>query len=225
MENYVQTTLLDKQGKPRMTRAGQPITQWVPATSLGKAAEGLPSKLGHPLHWSMGPEHLQMLADFDNNLRVVSATTGTPLVAVGLRCGSCESVLGEYPGGVRGEDLLALRQEVVGCPACGEHAPGLPTYIANEPEGSITAVNLRVKATKIGDRKTVLGLTETSIRTQALDEFLPTMLDIPAIFAPSTLDTQTFMLGDMAKTINPNDAIHAEAYSNTEEPEGEEVPF
>lgn len=233
LEDFFALPLLNDDGTVRKTKKGDPIINWTPGPQLDlktrkavAANKEIQKSLGRNLHWSIGPEHLSVLADIEEELRCMDVRTGTPLVLTRATCAACggEPFDGYY--GVTGADLAVARQEFPVCPACGEEGTIVPEYENDGVEGSLLTFDLQLKVIKPSDTSSVLQLSGFRCQkdfsgNEALMALLAKPLDIMKIQAPTSVDSQAKLLGPIANTYNPTQVRYTRAYTS----ETAELPF
>ncbi len=163
----------------------------------------------------------------------------TEMSATGLTCTTCDTTH-RFSSKLKGVDLLQAVSRFGDCSACGSSAeedPGLflPNYhcVCGNPGsgGSFLYFDLRLLLVKIEGRS-LINIESVRIPMHldpdthpALRENIAKMirepLDLPAIFAPSNLNTQRKVLGQMSEGVDPaprNAAPQSESY-------GDSVPY
>jgi hypothetical protein len=220
LEKCFEMQAMGKGGKPRTNREGKAITNIVPAPLSGLSPlkrREMPGEFGYNYHYGVGSRELASLANMDMDLWNSCANCAHDLVATEFVCTSCEVVCFDEPSGLRGADLRAMREQEMKCQSCGHEGPLNPvlscSHCENPAEGSILAFDLRLKKVKLDDNSSQLSLEEFRVPdyvslfdddvANRVSELIMSPLDIPAIFAPDTIEAQAWMLPEDLKAIDP----------------------
>ncbi len=221
IEKIFHLPLTDKNGKPRKTRQGQDIMNYVPAPLSGlpllkqKAMEG---EFGHNYHWGFGTHHLAQLGDIDASLWNFCANCASELMAVAFNCVECNNIVYADENGVVGSDLRSVRETTMKCPHCNHEdfaAPVLScTGCTDAAEGSILVFDLQLRAVPIDNKKSDIKMEKFRLpdyislfdpaEAERITELVYNPLDIPAIYAPDSIDQQAFCLPDELKSVSPS---------------------
>lgn len=207
--------------KVRKNRQGNTIMNYVPAPLSGlpllkqKEAQG---EFGHNYHWSFGTFHLAQLADIDQSLWNYCANCASELMATEFHCTECNAVVYADEQGITGSDLRAIRETAMKCGACGNEGYATPvvscTGCENAAEGNLLVFDLQLRVVPVDDKKTDIKMEKFRVpdyvsmfdahSAERITELVYNPLDIPAIFAPDSVDRQAFSLPDELKTVNPS---------------------
>jgi hypothetical protein len=220
LEKCFEMQSMGRNGKPKTDRDGKPIMQIVPAPLSGIAPpkrKDMPGEFGHNFHWGFGTRALAALGNIDADLWNSCANCACDLVATEFHCAECNAVCFDEPSGLRGADLRAMREQEMKCSACGHEGPLVPalscTGCENPAEGSILAFDLRLKSVKLDDNSSTLVLEEFRVPDYSslykdddvinrVCELVMNPLDIQAIYAPDSVDSQAYMLPEDLKAID-----------------------
>lgn len=206
-----------KNGKPRTSKNGDVIMNKVPAPHSGVDRTQWAStkgEQGHNYHWSFSGTHLAQLGDIDATLWNYCASCRSELMATQFVCAECGEVVYEDTNGVVGPDLGAVRKSPMRCPHCQHEGTTYPliscTGCDKPAEGSLFAFDLQLRAVPIGDKKTDLKLENFRLpdytklfgsNADRITELVYNPLDIVAIFAPDSLESQGGKLPDTLKAM------------------------
>lgn len=225
LEKCIDMQAVDKQGKPKTNREGKPIMNTVPLPLSGlspidrRKAQGV---FGYNYHWGFGTRHLAALGSIDTDLWNSCANCASDLVATDFVCAECQTVCFDEPSGLRGSDLRDMREQEMKCGACGHEGPLLPVLACSgcesPEEGNILAFDLRLKVTKLDDNSSTLELVEFRVpdystlfgdpklypndTADRVSELVMCPLDIPAIYAPDSIDSQAWSLPENLKAVD-----------------------
>lgn len=222
LEKIFEVQVTGKGGAVRKNKDGVVITQNTPAPLSGMTPmkqKETAGEFGRNYHWSFGSMHLSQLASIDADLANSCACCGSHLVATQFTCRGCEGVVYEDPDGIAGADLRSMRETAMKCPHCTEEgflAPLLSCTGCSTPEeGSIMAFDLRLKLEKdmTDDKKSVVQLVDFRVpdyeklfdtgTAQRVFELVYEPLDIVAICAPDSLDSQKWCLPEDLQAVDP----------------------
>ncbi len=228
LEKIFEMDVLDKKGKPRTNKAGEPITNFVPAPNTGwnpqkiRETDGV---FGHNFHWPFGPVHLGNLSSIDTTLWNSCASCANALMATQFGCPNCEGIMYEDETGITGTDLRTMRETVLKCPHCAFEGCGQPVLLCtgcdNAVEGSILAFDLRLRLDypdPTDDKKSTVVLEEFRLPdyeklfpkdAERIFEMLYSPLDVVKIFAPEDIGSQAYAYPEDLKKIDPS--YHVEA--------------
>ena len=236
---------LMKDGKVRKSRQGQDLTHFVPAPLSGVPLlkqKDMGGTFGHNFHWGFGAVHLAQLAEIDQDLWNVCANCANELMTTEVHCTECDAVIFQDANGVTGIDLRNLREQPIRCESCGHEGPGAPvltcTGCEKPAEGSIMAFDLRLRSVKIEDKKYDLKLEDYRLPDYAslfdaptaerIYELIMSPLDIPAIYAPDSIDSQAWSLPDDLKAIDPHYHLkkkESQPYGQEDEGDADQMSF
>jgi hypothetical protein len=240
LETIAKVPLLDNNGKARLTKKNEPILKEIPTAlmPLPEAkrlkAEGS-TTFGLSVHYSTGITHFNALTDFDTTLQNYCANCGDELYAVELACGECGTTqtLTDEDGEVvtlQGQTLLEARQTDLTC-ECGYHGVMVPIVqcTCDAPtEGKLVDFAVRLISRKIGEKQTVLEFTEVRPIKRFIEkhphvaELLAKPLKLDEIFAPTRLESQTYMVPE---ALRPDGVSPAPRAKKDAEPAAESYPL
>jgi hypothetical protein len=206
LETIAKIELKDKDGKPRLTKAGAKILKEVPTRMLPPAeskklkAEGA-TTFGMRTHYSTGIRHLNSLSGFDKEMANYCGHCAEALTAQEFACPECATTqpfTDEDGQPLSGQNLMEMRGTDLQC-ACGYTGPLEPVLecTCGKPvEGRLMDFALRLISEKVDETSRVLKYTE--VRTiksfvdkyPAVAEMLSTPLPISEIFAPTPVEMQ-----------------------------------
>jgi hypothetical protein len=242
MEKIYAIPLRNNDGTIRKARSnGQIIYRYMPAPIADARDDIEESELanftyqfGHRMHWSMGPEELQVLTEADDKMKNYCADCADKLIATHMICPGCETKV-DLGKEVSDVDLMMVRNKVRTCTACGEKGPFEPDLMCpgcggHGPQiaGRLTSFDIRLTRKKLSDKKYQTEIVAIRIpgvpgnqadHDRAMD-LIQNPLNLAAIYAPTSLDSQKFICGDMTKGLKPDLAVvkddDEEAPSDTE---------
>lgn len=242
LEKVLHLPALDNNGKPKKSRNGDPIMNFISAPLSGldylqqKKAEGT---MGHNFHWSFGSFHLAQLADIDQSLWNHCASCASDLMASQFTCTECSHVVYEDTNGIVGSDLRAVRETEMKCPNCQHEGLTVPTLSCmgcdTPEEGNLLAFDLQLRLVPVDDKKTDIKMEKFRLPdyitlfpadAERVTELVYNPLDIPAIFGPESVDMQAYSLPDDLKAIGTDYHLKekgSKAYG-TDEPETDGDP-
>jgi len=232
VDDYFEIPLLDKDGKIRKSATGDVLKRYVaePCARLPKGTK-YPIKNGHNMNWSFPGTHLEQLQSFNRQLENVCANCATPLFASTLVCANCQHVEEDFGTAIEGEDLIILQDEKVRCSNCHSEdvIPNPECSGCGDAEsGGLMSFDIRLKAEPAGENKTDLKMVGYRLPNynEDLTHLYQNPLDIVKIFAPTPLNLQKTILGDIAEDIDPSFGAFTEGYSSSDDDsEQEGVPF
>jgi hypothetical protein len=189
--------------KPIMNDVALPLMDL--AEQKKAKAEGI-TTFGLSMHWSNGITGINELQSFDRELQNSCANCAGDLKCAVMACPECAcefQVAEDLDEPLGGEDLLQAREAPYQC-ECGYEGvltPILTCMGCDKPEtGGLVYFALRVKNEKVSDTKRTLKIVEIKPlqyfveKYPAVEEMLLKPLDIPAIFAPESLEGQTRLI-------------------------------
>lgn len=236
-----------KNGKTEVvkTKKGTTIYDYVPVPVSNMDDEDMAkisTKYGHKAHWSFPPGHLDRLVE-EISPRVMNhcGNCATEMVATGFICPSCESVA-PLRQALMGEDLIAARQKNRKCSACQSRSDEWVAILdcpgcGDPTEGQLIGLfDLRLKAVPAGgdSKSTILELVgvrmhgapdDVEMSEEELDKLCANPLDLPKIFAPTSIDDQKKIFKkDVIKGIDPSLEDPSESYSDEGEDDDMDLP-
>lgn len=201
-------------GQVRMNEnTNEPYYEWQKGSKRGNdeyAAAGYERKDGHLQHWSLGYAHWQVLTEYADSLAHHCRSCGGHdcIEDIALLCKNCgEAVVEMDSTTLDEEDLLKLRNEEVQCHNC-KHTDFLEdmircTQCGHGEQATLFDFDLEVKRTETaskdgGNNQTALQILR-AIGPRPIDDMygedLRKPLDLPKIFAPTSLDKQKELFG------------------------------
>jgi hypothetical protein len=226
MEKIYAIPLRNKDGTIRKAKSnGQIIYRYMPAP-IAEARDdvddselaGFKYHFGHRMHWTMGPQELNILIDADDKMKNRCANCAGELVASKMVCTSCSTVM-DLGRMVSDVDLTTARNKVRTCTACGDKAPFMPQIecadCGDAAEGRLTSFDLRITRKKINDKYIteivairVPGAPGNKDDHERAMKLIAEPLDLSKIFAPTPLDRQKYICGeDLTKGLKPDLAV------------------
>lgn len=210
MERVYKIRQVDSSGRPKKRQDGTPVYNHLPepvALQDFKPEElaMYDSFIGQRLHWSLGSRELDALIKVDDDLQNKCVECADEMVSGIIVCPSCETSV-ELAKPVMGIDLTMERSKVRACTNCGDKVQFVPLIECSScgctQGGSLTSFDLRLQREKIGDTYAtkvvsvrVPGFDDEATNARVL-ELIEHPLDLEAIFAPTRLDSQKFILGE-----------------------------
>lgn len=198
---------------------------------------------GHNAHWSMGTEDLDSLLSFDEKLKNRCGNCTSDLFATRTICPGCEIPI-EIGKEVHGIDLELERKKARSCRHCGEKGPFVPELQCAEcgdaAEGSLLAFDLRITRVKINDTTYKTDIVEIRLPGAGLAEednaraieLVQNPLDLSGIYAPTSLDQQKYIMGELAQNLDPSlcvkrdtEETNTETESYTEDSANDPIEF
>lgn len=213
LENIAKVQAVDGNGKPRMSKGGQPIIKEVPTPLLPieeakrlKAAGA--TTFGQSVHYSTGITHFNAITGFDDELKNHCANCGDMLTAVEMVCGECgttQSFTDENDEVVtlQGQSMAEARKADLSCSECGYHGemtPVIQCACDNPTEGKLLDFAIRLISRKVGEKQTVLEYVDAKPvkffveKHPHIAEMLANPLKLNEIFAPTPLGGQQYMV-------------------------------
>jgi len=213
-----------KGGQPQMAKdSGKAITEFIPGPLAGLSPvklQGAQGEIGRNYHFGVGPQHLSQLGAIDETLWNYCASCAHELQASTFVCAQCDTEVFKHDGVFTGEDLSTMRKEVFRCGNCQYEGKAIPivecTHCENPVEGSNFAFDLRLKSVKDpeDDKKSTIQLVGIRlpdyekhygpVAGERLWGLVMTPLDIPAIYAPDSVDRQKWALPADLQAIDPS---------------------
>jgi len=231
VDTYLEVPLLDKDGKPRKNAKGEVIKKHV-AAPVAKFPSGvrMPEKEGHNMYWQFAGTHLEQLQTINEKLADYCGNCATPMYASKLACADCGSIEEDFGVAIEGEDLFQLRSEEIKCRSCHSEdvVPVLECPGCEEPaEGGLMGFDLRLKAIPMDDKKWDLDWVGTRIPnySDTLLSLYDAPLDVEAICAPTPVNLQKSILGDLAQGVDPSAGAFTESNGPDKEKTEEEIPY
>lgn len=211
LETVAKVPVLDKDGKPRLTRDQKPILRDTPLCMLKPMeqqkykAKGV-TTFGKSMHYSYGPTTNGELLAMDEELKNNCASCAAALMCFAATCPECNtemqaSIDEDTP--LTGEDLRQFRTADYECANCKYYGPLIPQVVCEcgEPvEGTLTSFALRLRQVETGEKTRKLELVEIAPLSRftskypAVEEMLAKPLDLPTIFGPSNLNYQVKLI-------------------------------
>jgi len=235
MENIVSMPAVDRNGVARKNKAGEPIYDYIPQPLLGTGPTNHAVSFGRRAHMTLGITHLRQLLVFDEEMRNYCGNCAGAMKASSIVCPDCESTY-NLPDAVTGDDLVETRGRDFNCNACGYRGvmrPTLECKCGDPREGKLTDFDVRIKREKLGDKQSMLSIK--GIRLPKLDnpeirKMVESPLDLPKIFAPSSLEDQQRRLGEVARGVDPRShhkaaSADTESYVDSSNSEDEDLPY
>lgn len=210
LENVAKVPSLDKNGNVKKKRNGEVIMKDMPLGLLPKnqreslKQEGATS-FGLRVHYSTGITHLNALIGFDEDMKNYCANCAQQLYAHLLACPECGETMKEVDeeGGVlQGQALKEVREVDYKC-ECGYYGPLLPLVecdCGNAQEGKLVDFAIKLISEKVGEKQRNLRFTDVRLISSFVEKYpdVQDMLDKPLalneIFAPTRLESQTYMV-------------------------------
>jgi hypothetical protein len=220
----------DKDGNVKTNQQGDPYLEWKQGSKRGNddlAAGGYERKDGHLMHWSLGFAHWKVLTDYADSLAHHCRACGGHdcIQDVALLCQNCgDSVVEMQETTLSDEEIARLKNEEVLCRHC-KYNGYLEELIRctecnNGEQATLFDFDLEVKRTETateGGNQTVLSILR-AIGPRPIDaiygEDLRKPLDLLKIYAPTSLDRQRDMLGE----VPPDDAPPAQQQGGARNP-------
>lgn len=210
LENIAKVPQLDKNGRPRTTKAGNKIFRETPITLLPKPereqlkASGA-TTFGLSVHYSCGITHLNALLSFDADLMNYCANCGDRLTASYMACPECggeQECADEEGNALEGQTMREARETDLRCDCgyVGRMLPLVECKCGNPEEGKLVDFALRLFSEKVSDTQTILKFTEVRpikafiAKYPHIEEMLATPLKLDEIFAPTRLEAQQWMV-------------------------------
>lgn len=223
MEPIVVVQPLDKTTRaPRLSRSGNPIYNYRLEHQVYVDDTIISKTWGHRFHMSLGKTALEQIFTFDEEMKNYCKYCATPLAAENLICPDCEV---RYPlsESVTGEDLSAVRQSVLTC-TCGYEGQMQPELMCsgcgNAEEGRLTDFDIRVKKEKTSEKSSILKIVgirkplstlKDDERKVEVQKMIENPLDLYAIFAPTSLEEQKNIFGQLTTGLDPRPVKRGEA--------------
>lgn len=204
---------VDKNGDQRINQAtGEPYYEWLKGSRKGNdayAAAGYERKEGHVLHWPMGYAHYAVIESLSEQLnRGCNSCGGSDTIEdIALACQSCgEPVVVMDETSLSDEEIAKLKDEEVRCPQCGSFGY-LEDIIrctqCDRPDpATIFDFDLSVKRVETtnsdGGKQTALQIVKAVGPRPIPEEYgedLRVPLNLPKIYAPTSIETQLDLFG------------------------------
>lgn len=213
-----------KGGQPQTIKGSDKVvTEFIPGPLSGLnpvKLQGTSGEIGRNYHFGVGPQHLSQLASIDETLWNYCASCANALQAEVFSCVECGAEVFTSDSPLQGEDLGSLRREVFRCGHCQHEGRAVPlvscTHCDNPIEGDNFAFDLRLKSVKDleDDKKSTITLVGFRVPDYEkvhgpevgarLWELVMSPLDIPAIYAPDSVDSQKWALPPALQAVDPS---------------------
>lgn len=212
MENIFAVPLLNSDGTPRTAKNGTPILKYVPESLMGRNTSKIKLQhvgFGRRAHLSVSRRGLNQIIQLDDVFCARHcANCAHPMKARRMTCPECEeSIKLDEP--LEGTDLEeAMTDNGWTCGKCdytGSFVPKFSCEHCGNPErGWLTNFDVKLRSVKSSDEDKSSTLQIVGVRMPKTDDpevlkMVSNSLDLPAIFAPSPLDEQVRLLGDLIK--------------------------
>ena len=193
-------------------------------------------------HVSFGKVALLQLLEFDKEMLNYCKNCADAMTADAVICPDCET---EYAleGIVSGEDLVEARKQEWKCNSCDYSGPMQPKLTCNcgtPMEGRLTDFDIRMKRESTGEKSSVLKIVGvrkplSTVKDEetraAVEQMILNPLNLPAIFAPTRLEDQKKILGDLCLGLDPRapkrdkSEADVEEFHHSPEEADDDLPF
>lgn len=210
LEPVAKVPVLDNKGKVRRNKKGEEILRDTAIQTLEpKEREGYlrrkETSFGLRVHYSTGKGHFNTLLGFDDELRNKCASCAKDLYAMYMGCPQCGDTIQQLDiegNFLQGQTLREYRdvEYECSCGYSGTFVPLIECECGDPVEGRLLDFAVKLISEKISDTQTNLKIA--GIRTLKhftekyphVQEMLDNPLKLDEIFAPTRLESQTYLI-------------------------------